>query len=129
MTTLLSFMGIVAFFVDLPALGETIPVYIAAGVADSHRPAGQVAQDAFRKPVEVIALAGIKPGDRVGDFMSGGGYFTRIFSKVVGPSGRVYAYVPKEQIENCAPEETAGTRAIAADPYYTNVVMDVGPVN
>lgn len=129
MRTLLSFLGMVAFLVELPVHREDIPAYVAAGVADPHRPARQVAQDAFRKPAEVIALAGIKPGDRVGDFMSGGGYFTRIFSKVVGPAGRIYAYVPEEQIKNCAPEEIAGTGAIAADPYYTNVVVDVGPVD
>jgi len=34
----------------------------------------------------------------VADFMSGGGYFTRIFSRVVGSSGRVYAFLPDEQL-------------------------------
>ena len=37
-------------------------------------------------------FAGIKPGDTVVDLIPGGGYFTRIFSKVVGPTGHVYAY-------------------------------------
>jgi predicted methyltransferase len=39
----------------------------------------------------VIAFAGIKPGEKVGELMPGGGYFTRIFCRVVGPSGHVYA--------------------------------------
>jgi len=30
------------------------------------------------------------------DLMPGGGYFTHIFAKVVGPKGYVYAYVPSE---------------------------------
>lgn len=111
------------------ARAGTIPDYITTAVADSHRPAYQVSRDPYRKPAEVIALAGIKPGDRVGDFMSSGAYFTRIFSRVVGPSGRVYAFVPEEELKNCAPEETEGTRVVAKDPYYRNVVMDVGPVN
>ena len=74
-----------------------VPAYIAAAVADSARPPDQVARDANRKPGEAIAFAGLKPGDRVGDFMPGGGYFTRIFSRVVGPGGRVYAYIRRRR--------------------------------
>ena len=36
----------------------------------------------------------LKPGDAVMDFSPGGGYFTRIFSKIVGTKGRVYAFAP-----------------------------------
>ncbi len=59
-------------------------------VADTSRPAGDRAQDALRKPAETMAFAGIKPGQAVADFLPGGGYFTRLFSDVVGPSGHVY---------------------------------------
>jgi len=40
--------------------------------------------------------------------MSGGAYFTRLFSRIVGKTGHVYAFLPEEQLKNCAPEETAG---------------------
>jgi predicted methyltransferase len=59
-------------------------VLIRNAIADPSRPPEQVARDADRKPAEVVALAGLRPGARVADFMSGGGYFTRIFSRVVG---------------------------------------------
>ena len=39
---------------------------------------------------ELIAFASIKPGDKVADFMPDGGYFTRLFCKVVGDAGHVY---------------------------------------
>jgi predicted methyltransferase len=58
--------------------------------------------------------------------MSGNGYFTRILSDVVGPSGHVYAYIPSEQIAHCSPREIAGTRAIARDSSYRNVTMLAG---
>src|SRR5580692_7488147 len=68
-----------------------IPDYIKAAVAEPTRPDRDRQRDADRKPEQVIAFAGIKPGDKVGELMPGGGYFTRIFCRIVGPSGHVYA--------------------------------------
>ena len=48
-----------------------------------------------RKPGPLIALAGVKPGDKVLDLIPGSGYWTRIFSKIVGPEGKVYAVWPQ----------------------------------
>ena len=75
------------------------PANIAAALADPARPAADVARDAARKPGELLALADIKTGDKVADFVIGGGYFTRILSAAVGPSGHVYAYQPAEFIK------------------------------
>ena len=110
----------------VPALADgasaaEVPVDIARAIADPARPPAQVELDQWRKPAEVIAFAGLKRGDRVADFMSGGGYFTRLFSKIVGPEGRVYAFLPTQQLKNCAPEETAGTKSLERDPHYENV--------
>jgi predicted methyltransferase len=65
--------------------------YIVDAVNEPTRPDKDRQRDADRKPAAVIAFAGIKPGDKVGELMPGGGYFTRIFCRVVGPSGHVYA--------------------------------------
>ena len=105
------------------ASADKPPSSIAAAIADPRRPAEQVRLDADRKPDLVIAFAQVKPGDRVVDFMPGNGYFTRILSDVVGPTGRVYAFNPAEQIKNCPPREIAGSRAIAADASYANVTL------
>lgn len=67
---------------------------ISAAVADPARPAADTARDANRKPAEVLAFVGVKPGDTVVELMPGGGYFTRILAKAVGPTGHVYGLVP-----------------------------------
>lgn len=68
--------------------------HIVAAVAASARPEADRARDADRKPAEMLAFAGIAPGQRVGDLIPGGGYFTRLFAAAVGASGRVYALIP-----------------------------------
>jgi predicted methyltransferase len=95
---------------------------IAAAVADPARPAEGRAADALRKPAETLAFSGVKPGMIVGEFYPGGGYFTRMLSDVVGPTGHVYG------IEN---EKWKG--AVKADQELfteckkcTNVSMDSG---
>ena len=77
------------------AFAEAAPETIAAALADPTRPAEDVARDAARHPAELLAFAGVEPGDTVVDFLPGGGYFTRLFSNVVGAEGKVYAWVPK----------------------------------
>jgi predicted methyltransferase len=105
-----------------------VPDYVTRAIADPARPPGQLAHDAQRQPGAVLAFAGVRPGDRVADFMSGGAYFTRLLSRIVGNTGRVYAFLPEEQLKNCAPEETAGTRALEHDGSYANVSVMTGPV-
>jgi predicted methyltransferase len=77
------------------AIAQTeVPAAIAAAVADAGRPDADKARDVHRKPAEIVAFAGVKPGDKVAEFLPGGGYYTRILSKTVGPQGHVYALVP-----------------------------------
>ncbi len=87
----------------------------ADAVADPRRPAEEVARDAARHPAEMLAFAQVAPGDKVADIRPGAGYFTRLFADVVGPSGRVYAFVPNRTMER----ENAGADALAA--AYPNV--------
>jgi predicted methyltransferase len=102
------------------------PAAVDAAVADARRPQEQIMLDAARKPALSILFSHAKAGDRIADMMSGNGYFTRILSAIVGPRGRVYAYLPTEQIAHCAPAEIAGTQAIARDPSYRNVILLTG---
>jgi predicted methyltransferase len=73
------------------ANSNEISDYIAAAVANPTRPDTDRQQDAHRQPASVIAFTGLKPGDKVADFMPGRGYFSRIFCEIVGAEGRVYA--------------------------------------
>jgi predicted methyltransferase len=75
------------------------PANVAAAVADSSRPAADKARDAARKPAEILEFAGVKTGDKVVELLPGGGYFTRVLSAAVGPTGKVYAAVPANDVE------------------------------
>lgn len=89
---------------------------ITSAVADAARPEADRARDADRKPAELVALIGLQPGAKIADMLPGGGYFTRIFSKVVGPTGVVYAWGGGAPIT-----------ALAADANYPNI--KVAPTN
>lgn len=80
------------------AFAAGLPANITAALADKARPAADVERDAARHPGELLAWAGVKPGQTVADFIIGGGYFTRILSAAVGPKGKVIAYQPGEFI-------------------------------
>lgn len=101
---------------------QTAPAVISAAIADPARPDSDRQQDANRKPLEILTFAGVKPGDRVADFIPGGGYVTRLFSKIVGQKGHVYAVVP-EELFNMKEGADAAVKAIAADPAYSNVTV------
>ena len=64
-------------------------------LADPGRKEQCESSDERRKPGPLIALAGVQPGDKVLDLIPGSGYWTKIFSKVVGPEGKVYAIWPQ----------------------------------
>ena len=95
-------------------------------LADPARAAQREAADARRKPGPLIALAGIKPGDKVLDLIPGDGYWTRIFSKIVGPEGKVYAVWP-EPYARTATGNVHTLRQLSADKYYGNIVTEVQP--
>jgi predicted methyltransferase len=67
---------------------------IASAVADPQRPAADTVRDANRKPAEIVEFAGVQPGFKVAEIAPGGGYYTRILSRAVGPQGKVYALMP-----------------------------------
>jgi predicted methyltransferase len=120
---------IAVLFTASHAFAAKVPDAIAAAVADANRPDSDKQRDASRKPAETLAFTGVKPGDQVAELLPGGGYFTRIFSKVVGPSGHVYALVPAPSLNAPAdaPDFAARVKAIAADPNYSNVSVVVEP--
>lgn len=84
----------------------------AAVLADTDRPEADTARDAARKTVEVLAFAGVGPGQTIGDMIIGGGYFTRVFASAVGDGGQVVAWQPAEFI---AFQASYGDSITAAD--------------
>lgn len=113
----------VALSTGVAAVQAAAPANIAAAVADKARPATDTAADAARKPVETLEFVGVKPGMTVVDFIPGGGYFTRLFSKAVGAKGTVYSVYPppRPSTDPAKPTPTPAAETIAADPAFANV--------
>jgi predicted methyltransferase len=99
-----------------------IPGFLSAALADPARPEADKARDAGRKPGEILAWAGLKPGMKVIDLVPGQGYFTRIFSKAVGAAGKVYAYVPDE-LTAVAKGRPPSVSAWVGKPPFANTRM------
>jgi predicted methyltransferase len=67
---------------------------LAIAVAAPGRPADQVKLDAVRHPAEILAFEGLRRGDMALDLFAGGGYYTEIMARAVGPTGGVLAWDP-----------------------------------
>jgi predicted methyltransferase len=61
-----------------------------AKLASEDRPLEDRQRDGARRPYQVINLLGISEGMTVVDVGAGGGWYTRVLSAAVGPSGKVY---------------------------------------
>lgn len=117
---LVSIAGAVALALTAGAVvARDVPANIAAALADPARPDKDKARDAARHSAELLVLGEVKPGDKVGDYIIGGGYFTRLFAKAVGDTGKVYAVQPAEFIAFSA---QYGTNLDTVAAAYPNVV-------
>lgn len=92
---------------------------LRAIVAASDRDASDRAIDAGRKPGELLAFIGVKPGMKVAELGAGGGYTAELLARAVGPSGAVYGQNSPWIIEAFAKKPWA---ARLAKPVNNNVV-------
>jgi predicted methyltransferase len=99
-----------------------IPAYVASAVADPARPADDSKTDALRDPADTLAFAGVKPGMVVGELFPGGGYYTRMLSDIVGPTGKIYALETSRWQDAVKLDQ-----ALVAEPGRANVQLDVEP--
>lgn len=106
------------------AMREAVPSDYAAALADPARPQAERDRDVARHPAELLAFAQVAPGEKVGDFVMGGGYFTRLLSASVGPAGHVYAFQPAEFI---AFRAAYADEQRIVDQAYANVTGITGP--
>lgn len=58
--------------------------------------AADQADDAARKPAEVLAFVKIRPGETILELEGGRGWYSEIISKAVGPAGKLYIQYPPE---------------------------------
>ena len=102
-----------------PPAPTEVPSYVTAAVNDPARK-DDTANDDRRKIADLMAFAQVKPGQSVVDLIPGSGYFTRVFSGVVGPQGKVFAVWPNEYGKE-AQSDVQASKALVANPHYANV--------
>jgi len=70
------------------------------------RPADRT-NDIRRKPDQMLAFIGVRPGMVVVDLSTGGGYTTELLARAVGPTGRVYGQSPPRDPDQPPPAPAA----------------------
>jgi predicted methyltransferase len=115
--------GLVLIAFSAPAPAAEIPDYIAKAVNDPSRPSDDRKLDANRKPAEVLAFADVKPDETVGEFLPGGGYYTRMLSDIVGPNGKIDAL----ETTRWGADNINAAEAILNEPGRGNVSLDLSP--
>jgi predicted methyltransferase len=114
MNRLILSIAAAAAVVGAPPLAAK-PADYAKVVADTGRTEANRKLDESRMPATVLDFAGYERGDVVADFMAGGGYYTELISRVVGPQGRVYALEPTSFYDAKVWDKlTAGNRNVAS---------------
>ena len=99
---------------------------IPAAIADPSRPPDDRQLDAQRKPADLLAFAKLKPGQVVVDVFAGP-YFDRLFADIVGPSGKVYMFIPSEAVKvHDAPALPNGATPI---PGHANIIAETAPID
>jgi len=76
--------------------GGLAPEQITQLLAAPDRGAADRTNDQRRKPAEILAFIGVRPGMTALDVAAGGGYTTELIARAVGPSGKVYGQSPRD---------------------------------
>jgi len=104
----------------VPQAVPPAPDLAGSAMADGRRPEADRARDDLRQTRAMLEFSGLRPGMAVADIRPEEGFFTRLFSVMVGDQGRVYAFVPNQT----AARENVFGDALATD--YPNVVRLTG---
>ena len=75
-----------------PMFADSHADLIKAAVNNPARSDADRKRDETSKPVEVLSFFGVKPGMKIVDFLSGGGYYSEILAYAVGDKGQVVAH-------------------------------------
>lgn len=110
------------------------PQRIAGIVGSPDRSAADHTNDLRRKPEQMLAFIGIRPGITALDVSAGGGYTTELLARAIGPQGVVYGQRPVRQPNRAAPApaqpegESRPGIAAAAAPASAPAADPAGPV-
>jgi predicted methyltransferase len=103
----------------------------AASIANEERLDKDFDRDGRSKPAKVLAFFEIQPAMRILDLFSGGGYYTELLSRVVGPEGTVVAHNNSAYVRYAGDEierRYAGNRLPNVEPLIAeNNELDLPP--
>jgi len=97
------------------------PGYVTSALNDPARK-DDAANDDRRQTAAVMTFTRVKPGQKVLELIPGQGYWTRVFSGIVGPKGHVYTVWPHE-MDKYATKSIANWQELVKKPPYTNVSL------
>ena len=128
--TLIAVMLALALPVTVSAAGAsrhaaTTPDYVRSAVADPARKL-DASNDERRQIAALMTFAEVKPGQKVVDLIPGSGYFSRVFSAIVGPKGKVFGIWP-DAYDKESGSDSDNLRKLASDPHYGNISVLVQP--
>lgn len=110
-----------------PIPADQIPKEVTDAINSPDRPAADKALDAGRRPDQIMAFYGIKPGMKIADIFAGGGYMTELYARIVGPTGTVYSQNGPFPAQFKATEDEWNARL--KEPALKNVVKISKPFN
>lgn len=119
LTALALLLGAVA---SAPAHAQSLtPDQIQAIIASPDRTAGDRTTDQRRKPDQMIAFFGVRPGMNALDISAAGGYTTELLARAIGPTGTVYGQMAPRDPNRAppapaVPEGNANPTATPAAP-------------
>ena len=76
-----------------PSAAPLTATQIATVIASPDRRPADLTNDVRRKPAQMLAFIGVRPGMTALDLSAGGGYTSELLARSAGPTGRVYSQV------------------------------------
>jgi predicted methyltransferase len=106
--------GLLAAGTAVAKESPAVSAMITAAVDSPDRPEGDRKLDVARKPKEMLGFFGVRPGMKIVDLFTGGGWYAELEARVTGPGGEVYAQNPPEFLakfsDKAISERLAGNR-------------------
>jgi predicted methyltransferase len=106
---------------SVPQLQTLSPARISEIVAGGDRTAADRTNDLRRKPEQMLAFIGLRPGMVALDVSAAGGYTTELLARAIGPGGAVFGQSPprdpnRAPVAPAAPEGNSAPSATPAPP-------------
>ncbi|MEL7535836.1 MAG: methyltransferase [Pseudomonadota bacterium] len=91
--------GVVCALLAATSHAQSTAEKLAAAMAAEDRPAGDVARDANRQPIETLAFFGFEDDMRVLELIPGGGWYTRLLAPTLADEGTLYVAIGTGRVE------------------------------